>query len=237
MGASAGHLHIGFPGENGAVAVTIPTVTPNTDLTGTLTRTATQADQLAGAQIYVNIHTPTQPGGELRGQVLRPGEQLFVTTLSGAQEVPVVRSAATAVGWVALSADRSSVRYRVAYTGLTPAQGHVHLGPAGTAGPVAFALTEVGAGVYGGTATVSAVQATALEEARAYFNLHTAAFAGGELRGQLLAPGAQLFVGELSGAQEVPLVRTTASGSVQAVLNYARNEARYQGVKIGREHV
>ncbi|MFO0606799.1 MAG: CHRD domain-containing protein [Polyangiales bacterium] len=231
-GATAGHLHLGFPGESGAVMVAFPTVTPDTMLTGSLTLTATQADQLANAQVYVNIHTPANPGGELRGQVLRPGERLFVTTLSGAEQAPPVRTAATATGWLALSADRSTARYRVAYTGLTPTQAHVHLSPAGVVGAVAFNLTAAGAGVYAGATSISAVQATALEEYRAYFNLHSDAFGGGELRGQLLAPGAQLFVGALSGAQENPPVATAATGNVQAVLNYARNDVRYHVVTV-----
>jgi hypothetical protein len=41
-------------------------------ITGEATLTPEQADQLAAGQVYLNVHTQTNPGGEIRGQVLFP---------------------------------------------------------------------------------------------------------------------------------------------------------------------
>jgi len=68
--ATAAHFHgPAEPGKNAGVAVPI---TPNTSpLKGEATLTEPQATQLMAGQWYVNIHTAANPGGELRGQLVK----------------------------------------------------------------------------------------------------------------------------------------------------------------------
>lgn len=70
--ATAGHIH-GPAGLEEAAGVMVPftgvTGTSGT-LTGTLTLSATQLEALRAGRTYVNIHTSTNPGGEIRGQIL-----------------------------------------------------------------------------------------------------------------------------------------------------------------------
>jgi hypothetical protein len=218
--ATIAHLHAGAAGENGPVAVALP----DADRTsvGSVRITAAQAQELLAGRLYVNVHSKSNGGGEIRGQILRPGETVFVASLRGSEEVPPISSAATAQASLILSADRDQIRYRVAFAGLTPTAGHVHRGIAGSNGPVAAALSAAAAGantgVIEGTFAIDAAGVQDLALRQLYVNLHSDAHAGGEIRGQVVRPGETVFVGALSGAQEVPAVASASSGTAMVVL-------------------
>jgi len=215
-GATAAHLHNAIAGENGPVAVGFPN--GNADQTGDLTLTAAQILELEAGRFYVNVHSPSHMGGEIRGQVLLPGEELRVAHLTAAEEVPAVTSAATGTAQFILDRTTRKVRYSIVTT-LTPSALHIHRAIAGVAGPVVVGLV-----IAGGEATLPDLAAYDADET--YINIHTAANAGGEIRGQILAPGTQLFAAHLTGGQETPPVNTTSEGRGQVTLNYARDEAR-----------
>ncbi len=67
--ATAAHFHAGEVGKNGGVAIPIA---PNTSpLEGTATLTAEQEADLMAGKWYVNVHTATNKGGEIRGQLTK----------------------------------------------------------------------------------------------------------------------------------------------------------------------
>ena len=68
--ATAAHFHgPAEPGKNAGVAVPITgTASP---LEGSATLTDAQAADLTGGKWYVNVHTATNKGGEIRGQVVK----------------------------------------------------------------------------------------------------------------------------------------------------------------------
>jgi hypothetical protein len=111
----------------------------------------------------------------------------YKTTLSGANEVPAV--AGTGMGDVTATLDMSTQVLTVSgtYMGLTgpAAAGHIH-GPAvaGTNAGVLFPLV-VKDGVITGTPKLTTAQIDDLAAGKYYVNVHTAANAGGEIRGQL----------------------------------------------------
>jgi hypothetical protein len=220
--ATAGHIHIGAPGINGGVAVAFASV--GAEITGMATVTPAQVASLESGEMYVNLHTTANPGGELRGQVLRRGEELFVAPLTGVQEVPRVTTTATGTASVIFNPATATFHYRVVTT-LTPSAAHIHRAMAGVAGPVAYPLAPLGAAIDNFQA-VTPADVDAIRSGLFYVNLHTTANPGGELRGQLLTPGTQLFVANLTGAQENPPVTTTSTGSGMVLLNYARDTVR-----------
>ena len=67
--ATAAHFHgPSEPGKNAGVAVPI---TPNASpFEGTATLTEAQEADMMGGKWYVNIHTASNPNGEIRGQLL-----------------------------------------------------------------------------------------------------------------------------------------------------------------------
>ncbi len=108
-------------------------------------------------------------------------------TLSGAEEVPPVTTAASGSGTITVKDDRS-VSGSIKVTGATILAAHIHIGPAGRNGPVIIPLTKSGDGstffVPAG-AKLTDKQYEAYKAGNLYVNAHSAAYKGGEVRGQL----------------------------------------------------
>jgi hypothetical protein len=69
--ATAAHFHgPAEPGKNAGVAVAIPNAT-SSPAEGSATLTDAQAADLMAGKYYVNVHTAANPGGEIRGQVMK----------------------------------------------------------------------------------------------------------------------------------------------------------------------
>jgi hypothetical protein len=221
--ATMGHLHTGWPGENGPIAVGFMPF--GQDVSGTLALTPTQAADLEAGHLYANVHSTMYGGGEIRGQVLRPGETIFVATLSGSQETPPVTTTASGLASLILNATKTSVHFHATTSGLVPTMDHIHKGMARVMGPVVYPLPT--AATIDGNQAITPADVTDLEMGLWYINFHTETNQAGEIRGQLLPPGAKMFTATLTGAQEVPPVSTTATGNGMAIVPYARNQVTY----------
>jgi hypothetical protein len=69
---TAAHIHIGGPGENGRPVITLDT--PDEGASGGCAEiTAELSDAILAnpGGYYVNVHTRVQPGGAIRGQLMR----------------------------------------------------------------------------------------------------------------------------------------------------------------------
>ncbi|HWP62680.1 MAG TPA: CHRD domain-containing protein [Candidatus Binatia bacterium] len=175
---------------------------------------------------------------------LGAGPEAFDATLDGASEVPAVSTSATGYGWVAISSDETTVTYYVEYSGLSGSvsAAHIHVGAPGTAGPIVFPLAA-GPSPMSGTLTAADFQAgsgladfaaalDAIRNGETYINLHTAANPAGEIRGNL-ATAAEAFESSLDGAQEVPPVSTTATGSGLLVISSDESRLTYRVTYTG----
>ncbi|RYX98279.1 MAG: CHRD domain-containing protein [Comamonadaceae bacterium] len=114
----------------------------------------------------------------------------FTTQMRGTNEVPQNASAGTGSVDAVFDKKTSLLRWKVSYSGLSgPATGaHFH-GPAliGANGPVVLPWKNPIASPLEGSATLTAAQAEDLIAGKWYANIHTAAFPGGEIRGQMTA--------------------------------------------------
>jgi hypothetical protein len=113
---------------------------------------------------------------------------VFVATLSGASEVPPNSAAGTGTVEATLDTDAKTLGWTITYSGLSgdATAAHFH-GPAAegaNAGPV-LPIEGSLASPISGTATLSDAQIADLQNGLWYFNIHTAQFPDGELRGQL----------------------------------------------------
>ena len=116
-------------------------------------------------------------------------KNVYSATLNGANEIPATNSMATATGVVVLDPNSNVMKATIVTADITGTAAHIHIGASGVAGPVVFPLAESspGSGVWTATATLTTDQLAQLTSNSFYFNVHSAAFPDGEIRGQILA--------------------------------------------------
>jgi CHRD domain len=155
-----------------------------------VTATVLQAIQAGGT--YVNIHTPTNAAGEIRGQLAVQATLRGV--LNARQEVPkprgnVARARAKFTGTLTKTGATGRLAWRLTFARLSgrAVAAHIHIARRGRPGPVALPLCGPCRNGARGTATASASLLTALEAGRAYVNVHTRRNPAGEVRAQLPA--------------------------------------------------
>ncbi|WP_210515945.1 CHRD domain-containing protein [Hymenobacter terricola] len=151
-------------------------------------------------EINVVLNTAANPNGEIRGQIRSLARDGYTIALNGAQERPTpTTSAGYGMGIVSIDRDQTNAHFMSVWGGLSgPATaGHFHTGLSTQAGPVIFNLvpyfdnTTTPAAAYGywkdDNTAVPFTLRRSLQFRRdsMYMNLHTAAFPGGEIRGQV----------------------------------------------------
>jgi CHRD domain len=113
-------------------------------------------------------------------------QQELKVTLTGSQEIPPVTTSASAMGVITVAADKS-VRGSVTVSGVSPTAAHIHEAPAGTNGPIVIPLVKTGDNVWTVPegAKMTDAQFDSYKAGNLYYNVHSATYKGGELRGQI----------------------------------------------------
>lgn len=197
------HLHQGAEGVAGAVVKTLLVdATTKRSATGTWTMgdatepmTAAHLAALKKGEIYAAIHTAANAAGESRGN-------LKAFSWAGAADLRPVAGATNAtgamgVGWLTMAADKTAT-IKVYTAGLTGdiTGAHVHKGGPTETGEIVKTLTigadkktATGTWAFGsGAEMLTDALIADLKVGKAYLAVHTTQNAGGEIRGQLLAP-------------------------------------------------
>lgn len=106
-------------------------------------------------------------------------------TLSGDQEVPPVKTDGKGSGTISV-ADDGTVTGSVTTTGVKGTMAHIHQGAAGANGPVIVPFVKDGDTYKPGPgAKMTPDQLKEFKAGNTYFNVHSDANKGGEVRGQL----------------------------------------------------
>ena len=111
----------------------------------------------------------------------------WVATLSGASEVPPNVGLGTGQAAGTIDTDTNVVTWQIAYFNLSgvPVAAHFHLAPVGVNGPVIIPIT-VGPSPLVGSGPILPAHVQPFLTGGVYVNIHTAAFPGGEIRGQVV---------------------------------------------------
>lgn len=119
------------------------------------------------------------------------GMYTLTATANGAQEVPAVTTSGTGTLTGTYDSNTNTLNYTLNWSGLSGPATLMHFhGPAlaGTGAGVALGITgftSAASGTFTGTSPLTDAQEADLLAGKWYWNIHTAAHGGGEIRGQV----------------------------------------------------
>lgn len=203
------HIHEAPAGVNGPVVVNLIGL-GGTFVNGTMTGTfpvnpaVAQRMRENPGNFYVNVHTVALPGGAVRGQLafVSGGVITYAAELRPQNEVPPANSSAFGSAFVAFDPINNTIAWDARAHGIAnPTLSHIHRGAAGVNGPViinfATSAGQIPGGRTVGAGPIALFQSGNLQPADLanlanpatasgyYVNIHSSAFPGGEVRGQL----------------------------------------------------
>ena len=194
------HIHQAAAGVAGGVIIPLNISSDNTTATipaGTILTAAQNIALLAG-ELYFNVHTASNPDGEIRGQITgTTGVTAGLATLTGAQENSTNISTATGRGTIVFdSTTRAILICYVTHTVTNSTVAHIHTGAPGVSGPsnvVDLLATGTNIRTAPVPTTLAAQAVTDFSAGNTYFNVHSsnnlcppaATCAAGEIRGQI----------------------------------------------------
>lgn len=228
---SGAHVHgSATPCNSAGVLFALPAGNPKI---GSYVVSAGQKTDMQNGMHYINIHSDTHTGGEIRGQILPVAatQACFKTSLDPAQEGPgggtCTSTGETSNGLGNFDLDMATrvVSYRMLFVGLSSAEtaAHVHGAalPCFNASPI---ITLPAGTPKTGTYSLTVAQTIDMLSGLHYVNVHTSNHGSGEIRGQLL--GSLNCVPAVStwGIAAMALL-TLSAGSVVALRNRSRSPA------------
>lgn len=224
---TAAHFHLGAQGVNGSPIHSITFDTNGVAMEEWTDIPDTTLAHILMGRVYCNIHTAAHSGGEIRGQLQYVGPFTFPIFATAANQVPALTEKGEAVGFALYSSGIFSV-YGV-YKGLTgpPTGMHIHYGGAGQSGTVAIPVSHVGSLISGAGAMPNDSSFRLLLSSNLYFNIHTTAHSGGEIRGQLNGTRFYPFYASMDGAQSVPSNASEAKGLFVTRYDVMKNQIEY----------
>ncbi len=218
---TSAHLHMGGAGTSGAVMVDLSSMINGNSIEGAFDASAVTGlwDSLEAGSVYLNLHTTANAGGEIRGQLMRDKHLTFDAWLDTAQlsTAPTVTGTPMGLAYTYFSWDMDTLWYDLLAYGLSDSITaiHIHDGLAGTGGAVSHDMSSGinGNRVMGMITGLSASDAAKMLRGENYINLHTAANANGEIRGQLYKYARNGYNMWLNGDQQSPAISVNGMGS------------------------
>lgn len=202
------HLHMAEAGMNGSVVLNMSSDVMDSMVVGyTTDLTPDWVEAMIKQEIYVNVHTANNPGGEVRGQLWPSVRNTYFIGLSGDNLVPAITVDAKGKGFVSVSSDGNDAFVAAVVDDLTgPVTGaHFHMAKIGANGNVlvdlssdflkvtSWDMVSVDLNTSNGW---DPMYASAMSQGEVYLNIHTVSNPNGEARGQ---------------AQDQQMYKTTAS--------------------------
>lgn len=110
----------------------------------------------------------------------------FKAVINGVNETTPNTSTANGEGTLLFNTSTKIFTLTVTHTLASPMGGHIHRAAAGANGPVIFPFTSLVSPIVYTSVALDAMQEADLNANLYYINLHTSAFPGGEIRGQII---------------------------------------------------
>jgi hypothetical protein len=192
---TAAHIHRAAAGVDGPIIH--PFESAESPFSGVFELSAEDLADLHAGILYVNVHSTAFPGGEVRGQIGPRADSAVFFPLEAEQEVGEVDSDNTGHCMAVLNPLRTAFTIACSHTVADISGAHIHRGAVGVDGPIVFGFEE----------DLTIFDQAVAEDERfddayrfddlladlrrgdLYVNVHSPAFPGGELRGQIPRPG------------------------------------------------
>lgn len=183
--ATDAHVHLGAPCVSGGIV--FPFSSPTSPIYETWALSPSDVTDLMNGDLYVNIHSSTFPGGEIRGQIVDDPIP-FVFTLDESQAAAGSGTDVLNAGYAIVMLLEGSSQLDIDIVHDIPADsvvdGHLHLGFPGVSGGIEFGFTDATSPITE-TWDLDTLNLRDLLQGELYANIHSAAFPGGEIRGQV----------------------------------------------------
>lgn len=184
------HFHNAVVGVNGGVVVGLTAYNraPTAAYVDKIALSSANLIKFLKGEIYVNLHSAANSGGEIRGQVSTSLHEGLVGDLCSKQEVTANTSAGIGAGFLSIDRNKLIGYYSVVASGLTgnATAAHIHKGAKGVNGGVYQGFSASTNNAFSGSFTFATTAAAdSAINGLMYFNVHTAANGGGEIRGQI----------------------------------------------------
>jgi hypothetical protein len=161
--------------------------------------TAADVSDLFAGLLYVNVHSDTYPGGEIRGQIGPETDSGVYFDLEGSQEVPPVATDATGACMGSLNPLKTAFALACTNDVANITGAHIHAGAAGQTGAPIYTLNasttifaEVTASDFGDAGEYQSFLDD-LWWQNLYVNVHSTGNPDGEVRGQIPRPALALY--------------------------------------------
>ena len=234
------HLHNAPVGMMGPVVIDLGAGIDGNIVKGSITGTEL-SDHLMNflkGELYINLHTMANAGGEIRGQVYLEKDMLFEAKADTMQQNHTVNAPMNPVGLgsFTLGQNKKMINYMFVGTDLTGmiTAAHLHYGAMGSDGGVAVDLSSgimMGMPVIKGSFDASMVTGfvDSLMAGKVYLNVHTMMNAAGEVRGQLMMNNGIAFDAMLDTMQQnMPVMgMNNGMGVGHFKLNYSMDTLWY----------
>ncbi len=160
----------------------------------------------------------------------------FMATLNNKQVLSNPPASGIGGGFFILNEEQDELKFYLSLNGLSGpiVSAHFHNAVAGDTGPIVRTITNdfqgtVASGEWKRTDAepLTPELVALLLAGNLHVDIHTALYPEGEVRGQILLGSEKNFVANLTGAQEVPPVITTAAGAGKCTLNATGSALAY----------
>lgn len=198
---TSAHFHKAAMGTSGGVEVDLTSGINGNRLSGVVSPLPSGfIDESLMGNIYVNFHTGTNPGGEIRGQMMRYAREGFTYIIDGGQVVPSNTGTAVGSGIASIDRDADNLHFRMIVTGLTDTitDARFYNASSGSTGNAIFDLNpyfthssvdDAAFNYWLNTAGFDSANVNMFLNDQVYVSVSTSQFPNGEVRGQVIQGG------------------------------------------------